>query len=59
MAPLSIAICLTLAGLMVVRDAGAVPSASGKWGVVVSIVEAVLWIAAALIVAPTLWKLMS
>ena len=60
MAPLSIAICLALAGLMVARDADAVPSvSSNRWGVVVTFAEAVLWIAAALVVAPTLWNLLS
>lgn len=59
MAALSVAVCLFLGGLMIMRDAGGVPSLPSRRGVVITLVEAVLWIAAAVVAAPTLWELLS
>ena len=58
MAALSVAICLVLAGIMIWRDAGGAPAVS-RWRIAIAVVEGALWIAAALIVAPTLWGLLS
>jgi hypothetical protein len=57
-ATLSVVICLALAGLLIHRDSGAMPG-QNPWRTGVLVVEAALWIAAATVVAPTLWKLLT
>jgi hypothetical protein len=57
-AAVSVVLCLVLASLMIVRDAGKAPSA-GRWSIGLALLECLLWITAALVVAPTLWGLLS
>jgi UPF0716 family protein affecting phage T7 exclusion len=58
-ATLSVIICLALAGLLLIRDSGAGRLAQNRWRTGMLAVEGALWLAAAVVVAPTLWDLLS
>jgi hypothetical protein len=58
-ATLSVVICLALAVVLAVRDAGGVPPAPSRWRVVIAGVEGALWLAVAVVAAPTLWELLT
>jgi hypothetical protein len=57
-AVVSVVVCLILVGILIVRDAGKA-SPARRWSTGLVVLECLLWIAAALIAAPTLWGLLS
>jgi hypothetical protein len=57
-ATLSVVICLALAGLMAIRDSGATVGGN-RWRIAAVAVEGALCLAAVVVVAPTLWGLLS